>query len=143
MSGTINRADYYSQTQKMLDVYSDFLDDFSSHPITGDIARLRNDQSVKQSLRNLVLTNYGERFFQPNVGCNVNRSLFEMVDLFTIHELQYHIKQTIENCEPRVRLIQVAAVPDDNANSITISIIFSLINSTAIQSLDLILKRVR
>lgn len=142
MSGSI-RADYYSQTQKMPDIYSDFLDDFSSHPITGDIARLRNEQSVKQSLRNLVLTNYGERFFQPNIGCNVMRSLFEIIDLFTIHEIQYHVKQTIENSEPRVNLLQVIVTPNDVNNQITISIIFSLINSTAIQSLDLILKRVR
>ena len=143
MSGTITRADRFTQTLKTPDLFSDFLNDFSAHPITGDIARIKNDQSIKQALRNLVFTDLGERLYQPTVGSNVRRSLFEFNDSVTAADLQYHIKQTIENNEPRVSLLNVTVTSLPVQDKISINIVFAIINTGTVQSLDLLLKRVR
>lgn len=137
------RADRYTQLQKTPDLFSDFMSDLSPHPITKDLARLRNDQSVRQSIRNLVLTNYGERPFQPTIGSTVNRALFEPNDDFLADEIETSIRRTIESNEPRATVISVSALPDNNRNSVSVSIVFSLINSMQPQSLDVILRRVR
>jgi phage baseplate assembly protein W len=143
MSGTISRSDRFTQTQNALNLYSDFLNDFTAHPITGDISRVINEQSVKQSLRNLILTNYGERLFQPTVGSNVLGSLFEFNDLTTASDLKFYISETIQNNEPRVSLQAVNVTETPDSNYVNIDILFSIINSQTIQTLNVIIKRVR
>jgi phage baseplate assembly protein W len=137
------RADRYTQLQKVPDLFSDFLSDLSPHPITKDLSRVRNDQSVRQSIKNLILTNYGERPFQPTIGSTVNRSLFELNDDFLADDIESSIRQTVESNEPRASLISVGVRPSQDRNSIAISIVFAVINSMQPQSLDVILRRVR
>ena len=137
------RADRYTQLDKIPDAFADFLVDLTPHPITKDVSRSRNDQAIRQSIRNLVLTNYGERFFQPNIGSSVNRSLFEPDDLFLENDIIESINRTITTNEPRVSLVNVSVVPTDQDNSIRIDIAFYIINSMQLQSVDVILRRVR
>lgn len=137
------RADRFTQLQKVPDLFSDFLDDLTPHPITKDLTRIRNDAAVRQSIKNLVLTNYNERPFQPNIGSNVNRSLFEPNDLFLQDELESSIRRTIEANEPRATVINVEAIPQSDGFTVSINIVFSIINSMQPQSLDIILRRVR
>jgi len=142
MSGT-TRADKYTQKQKAPVIYSDFLDEFFAHPVTGDIVTAKNEQSIKQSLRNLINTDLGERFFQAQIGSNVRRSLFELNDSITAGDLKYHIQQTIQNNEPRVALIDVVVAFLPTQDSVHINIVFAIINTNNIQNLELLLKRVR
>ncbi len=135
------RADRYTQLDKIPDLFSDFLADLTPHPITKDIARLRNDNSIKQSLKNLILTNYGERLFQPNIGSNVNRSLFNPNDAFLEDDLETSIRSTIEQQEPRVSILDLQIQAGDN--DVTVSIQFAIINSLEPRNLDVILRRVR
>ena len=137
------RVDFITQLTKQPDIFSDFIDDFSPHPVTGDIARLRNDQSVKQSIKNLVLTGLGERPFQPLVGSTVYTSLFEPDDFILAETIKFNIENTINNNEPRANLIDVSVIPSDENNSISINIVFSLVNSQTPQILNLLLRRVR
>jgi phage baseplate assembly protein W len=137
------RVDFITQLTKQPDIFSDFIDDFSPHPVTGDIARLRNDQSVKQSIKNLVLTGLGERPFQPLVGSTVYTSLFEPDDFILAETIKFNIENTINNNEPRASLINVSVIPNDENNSISINIVFSLVNSQTPQILNLLLRRVR
>lgn len=137
------RADRYSQLDKVPDLFSDFLSDLTPHPITKDLTRYKNDQSIKQSIKNLVLTNYGERFFQPNIGSAVNRSLFEPDDAFLENDIVDSVTRTILTSEPRVNLVNVSVSPTDIENSISINIVFYIINNTQLQSVDVILRRVR
>jgi phage baseplate assembly protein W len=137
------RSDFYVQSNKQTEIFSDFLDDFAAHPLTGDIARVRNEQAIKQSVRNLVLTTYGERFFQPQIGSNVNSALFEFNDSITASDLDYHIRQTLENNESRVNVQQVNVKMLTDNYSIAVSIIFTIINTTNLQTIDIFLKRVR
>jgi phage baseplate assembly protein W len=137
------RADRYTQIQKIPDLYSDFFDDLTPHPVTKDLMRVRNDQSVKQSVKNLVLTNIGERLFQPTIGSTVNGSLFEPNDAFLADDLKSSIRNVIESNEPRVTLIDVLVSPQADEVSVNVTIIFALINNMQPQSLDIILRRVR
>lgn len=137
------RADNYTQTQRTPDLFSDFLVDLTPHPITKDVARAKNDAAIKRSVRNLVLTNVTERLFQPAIGGNVNKVLFEPNDIIASEELQYQISEVIRNNEPRVSLIQVQAAFNPNGNDVSVNIIFAIINSQTIQTVDLILRRVR
>lgn len=137
------RADRYTQLNKIPDLFSDFLVDLTPHPITKDVSRSRNEQAIKQSIKNLVLTNYGERFFQPNIGSSVNRSLFEPDDIFLENDITDSIARTISQNEPRVSLSSVSVVPTEIDNAIRIDIIFYIINSMQLQSVDVILRRVR
>lgn len=137
------RADNYTQTQKTPDLFSDFLVDLTPHPITKDLARAKNDAAIKRSVRNLVLTNVTERLFQPTIGGNVKKVLFEPNDIIAASELEYEISNVIANHEPRVSLIQVQAQSNPDGNDLTVSIIFAIINSQTIQTVDFILRRIR
>jgi phage baseplate assembly protein W len=137
------RADNFTQIQKIPDLFSDFMTDLTPHPITGDVTRVKNEVSVRQSIKNLILTNYGERLFQPTIGSNVNRSLFEPNDDVLAEDLRYHIEKTIVDFEPRARVQIIDVQPFPDNDKININIVYSLINSTQLQSVDLILRRVR
>lgn len=137
------RADHYTQTRKTPDLFSDFLVDLTPHPISGDVARASGANAVKQALRNLVMTNLGERVFQPQIGSNVRKALFEINDQAAADDLQYFIRQTIEQNEPRVQLLSVECDSQPDKDRVVCNIVFMLINSQQIQQLDLILRRVR
>ena len=137
------RADNITQLTKAPDVFSDFFTDFSKHPITKELARLRNDQSIKQSVRNLILTNYGERLFQPGIGSNIYRSLFEPNDVIAAEDIRYHIETTVRQNEPRVNLLQVDVFSNQEKDSVTINVVFAILSTNQIQSLDVVLRRVR
>ena len=79
------RADKYTQVGKKQEFYSDFMNNFVKHPVNNSLARLTNEESVKQSIRNLILTNVGERMFEPDVGSTVNNALFEPNEIGRAH----------------------------------------------------------
>lgn len=137
------RADRITQVSKTPELFSDFLDDLIPHPVTGDIARVKNEQSIKQALRNIVLTNIGERPFQSYIGSNVTRSLFDMNDVITAENIRAHVDVAIKNCEPRVNLIDVSVSSFPTEDKMAVNIVFAIVNSTALQNINLILRRVR
>ena len=83
-------------------LYSDFDISFLPDPVTADLMKVENEESIKQSLRLLVLTSVGERVFQPGLGGTVNRMLFEPLDKVTTTVLVKNIGDTIRQFEPRV-----------------------------------------
>jgi phage baseplate assembly protein W len=137
------RADNFTQLKTTPDSFSDFLGDMTPHPVTGDILRVRNEKAVKESLRNILLTHYGERPFQPNIGSNIHLALFEPDDDVTANDLQYHIENAINAYEPRVQLIQVNVQSLPEENKLGVQIFYALINTQNVQNLNLILRRVR
>jgi phage baseplate assembly protein W len=95
---------------------------FQVNPLTYDLIDLKNETAIARSLRNLVFTLPGERFFNQNLGSKVSQSLFENIDDVSASILQDEIKNTIENYEPRVELIGVDVNPnyDDYEFNVTI-----------------------
>ena len=92
------------------------------NPLTYDLIDLKNETAIARSLRNLVFTLPGERFFNQNLGSKVSQSLFENIDDVSASILQDEIANTIENYEPRVELIGVDVNPnyDDYEFNVTI-----------------------
>jgi len=136
------RADVVQRT-KPVEHFSDFLNNMDVHPLNKTIGRVLNEDSVRQSLKNLILTNIGERLFQPTIGSDIYKSLFEPNDVITAENISYHISSTIKHNEPRVILLNVITTPQPDDYSFNVSIVFSLINNPATLNLNLILRRVR
>lgn len=109
----------------------------------GDLYSLTDAEAVKTSIKNLILTDPGERFFNPRLGSGIRKSLFENISSDTEFMIKTMVEATIKNYEPRANLLQVfvTAIPDEHSYSV--SILFSLINNPATQTLNLILNRVR
>lgn len=123
--------------------YSDLDLNFTAHPVTGDISKRKDVYAVTGSLRNLLSTNHYERLFQPQIGSNVRRLLFEPIDVTTATMLQDHVKQTIDNFEPRVKLINVSVVPNYTEQGYTVGITFFMQNRAEPITINLFLERVR
>lgn len=96
---------------------------FDPHPVTKDLPVLVNERAIIRSVRNLVETIPTERFFNPSLGSNVRRSLFDFVDYGTASVIQDQITEVISNYEPRVDgvIVQVDPIPDLNEFEITIT----------------------
>lgn len=138
-----SRADKFTQTFGQTEIFSDFLNSFSIHPISGTLSKTTNVNAVRQSIKNLILTDLGERLFQPNVGSDIRRSLFEPLDTILAHNITDAITNTIKYNEPRARLLNVTVYPGSDEKSIVVNIVFSLINTNAPTTMELVLKRVR
>ena len=94
---------------------------FQSNPLNGDLIAIKNVNAITRSIRNIVLTTPGEKFFDPDFGSNVSNLLFENVDDITASQIQEEIEFSINNYEPRVKLINVEVIADnDNASFDTI-----------------------
>lgn len=137
------RADLYTPTNQNTIYLSDFSTDFAKNPVTGFLAKVNNEQDAKQMLRNLILTNMGERPFQPLVGSKVYNLLFEPADSVTMSMLQDTIAQTIRNNLPFIQLLGVNISDRADQNAYAISITFALVNAVRPVVLDIVLKRVR
>jgi phage baseplate assembly protein W len=123
--------------------YSDFSKNLDQIPGRKDLSRLLNENSIKESIKNIVLTNKGERLFQPNFGCDINASLFENIDNNTVLILRDNIKRAIRTFEPRCDLKNVEIIADLDTNNLQATVVFSVINTSNTTSLTLDLVRER
>ena len=120
---------------------------FVKNPATDDVTTLSNERSIASSIRNHVSTLRGERFFQPDLGCDVNNLLFEnYLDLNSINVLEDEIRQTIEQYEPRVELDSdsVTVIAEADNNEIAVKINFRIVGIEAQpQTLEFIFQPLR
>ena len=102
--------------------YKDISLSFGINPINSDLIDLRNESAISRSVQNLILTNRNERFFNPNLGSDINRQLFEIVSPATAKIIEDYIRDTLINYEPRINLLDVSLIPleDQNAYDVTI-----------------------
>ena len=100
---------------------------FEVNPLTDDLIAIKNTTAIARSLRNLVLTTPGERFFNEELGSQVNNLLFENVDDVTARSVRSEIVNVIENYEPRVELINVDVFANVDDYSMDVNITYSII----------------
>lgn len=124
-------------------IYSDIQKDLDIHPLTKDIALLYDETAVKESLKNLILTDRGERLFQPNLGSDVRKTLFDLNTEATLKLLKEKIKDVINNYERRINLIDVEVLSIYDDNKIKVNIYFYMKNSENQLSTTIFLERVR
>lgn len=136
-------ADKYSIVSKTTDLFSDFAMNLDIHPNTHDVVRIRNEQSITSSIKNLLLTDYYERPFQPTIGSSVRHQLFEIPSLLTAISLQTAIEDTLKNHEPRIQVNSVVVQPSDDMLTYNVTLNYTLINSTTPVSLTMFLDRIR
>jgi phage baseplate assembly protein W len=124
-------------------LYSDFFNNLDPHPLSDDLAVKINEASVRQSIKNLILTDSGERRFQPELGGNIRKMLFENFTPQTVVSVKQRIESLINEREPRASLRDVIITSQEDNNAIIINIIFSVVNRQEPISMDVILERVR
>lgn len=136
-------ASKYASVSPVSDFYSDFHMNMDIHPGTGDVVRVRNEQAIIQSIRNLLMTDFYERPFAPNVGSSIRYALFENITPAMSVVIKTAIEDTLANYEPRVRVLETIVAPDDDHNGYNVRLKFSLINSTTPTEINFFLDRTR
>ena len=117
---------------------------FSKKAITKDINKVTDIQAVKRSIRNLVLLNYYEKPFHPEISGGVREMLFENMTPITAFIIAKKIEDVIENYEPRAKLIGVRAIPNLDTNEYEVIIEFYVVNApTELVDLTVFLERLR
>lgn len=137
------RVDKFTASDKKNQIYSDFLTDLPPHPTSGDVVRFVNENAVTRSIRNLMLTNKNERLFQPNIGSNINRMLFEPMGSSTATAISGYVADTIEKYEPRAKIIGISVVPDYDRGAYTVNVSYFIINKQEPVTTQITLYRVR
>ena len=127
--------------QRTSRAFKDIAMAFGKNPFTDDTNVVKNDVSIKQSIKNLVLTSPGEKPFQPLVGSRVNDLLFEPLDAFTADSLQEEIINTINQFEPRIKLKTVEIQPLWGQNTLNITIVYQVVGQPITESFSFVLQR--
>ncbi len=128
---------------KKRNLYSDVHKDMTVNPVSGDLAAKRNEEAVKESIKNLILTDKGERLMQPLIGGNIRAMLFENNTPAVIKMIQEQVRTTIETYEPRCSLIDVNVLSMIDDNTVKIDIYFYINNIADPISLTVFLERTR
>jgi phage baseplate assembly protein W len=123
--------------------YSDLDLNFNIHPVRKDINKHKGEYAVINSVKNLILTSHYERPFQPDIGSNIRRLLFENLDSITAASLRREIEQTVENFEPRAKVSKTIVTPEPDKNSFRVVLEFYIINRTEPITINFLLERIR
>lgn len=123
--------------------FSDLDLNFTAHPVTGDINIRYDEDAVKNSVKNLILTHNYERPFHSDIGSPVHGLLFELTSPLLAISIRKVITDLIFNHEPRVNLTDVKVNVSPDNNSVYISIYFTILNTIKPVTLDITLERTR
>jgi phage baseplate assembly protein W len=143
MAVSLSRADKITASSVTRLFFSDFTDDFTKHPVTSTLAIVRNADSVKQGFKNLILTDPGERFFNPYFGCGIRGSLGEPDDPFIVEEVTRQISLSVSQFEKRISLMNVSVSAASDQNQLNVSVTFRVSNQPDPITVSLLVSRVR
>ncbi len=113
--------------QRVSKSFKDLSMSFKFSPLSGDLIALKNENAIARSVRNIVLTNPGEKFFDPSFGSSVSEILFENVDDITAITIKDEIENSLRNYEPRVELIDVFVDPNYDSNQFDVTVSYKII----------------
>jgi|TARA_Y100000310_G_scaffold119734_1_gene118451 phage baseplate assembly protein W len=133
------REDLKFQSRK----YTDLDLNFRSHPFTKDVLIKKGDNSIKQSVKNLVLTRKGEKPFHPEIGSHIYSYLFDPISIDTTVNIKTTIEDVINTYEPRVLLLSVDVEGNPDENLYDINIVFRLINEPDPITVEFFIERLR
>ena len=124
-------------------IFSDLDLNFTAHPVTGDITRRFDEDAIKQSVKNLLLTRNYERPFHSEIGSPIRQLLFDLPGPMFNVMLQRAVIDVITNFEPRVNIIDVRVDDYSDANEVYVTLEFKIVNTERPLTLDLALERTR
>ena len=110
--------------------FKDININFKKHPVTNDLVVSRDASAIKQSIINLLLTNKGERLFQPDYGSDIRSQLFEPLDFATSANIERSIRYTILEFEPRINIILLICRPDYEENGFSVEMEYIITGSS-------------
>ena len=123
--------------------FKDFSILMKSNPNTEDFTVVKNENAIKQSVRNLVLTGIGERPFQPKTGSRLRELLFEPYDVFVAQDIKEEIINVITRLEPRITVRQVRVFQDEeDMNTLRVEFDYTIVGETLIQTVDFLLETI-
>ena len=102
---------------------------FQANPLNNDLIAIKNENAIARSVKNIVFTLPGEKFFNPTFGSRISRTLFENIDDITASVIVDEIKESIRNFEPRVELLDVESFPNFDNNQFDVSITYEIIGA--------------
>ena len=126
--------------QRVSQSFKDISMSFETNPLNDDLIALKNSSAIARSIRNIVFTQPGEKFFNPEFGSRVSESLFEIVDEVSSIAIRDEIRSSIINYEPRVRLLDVIVIPNVDDNEMNVTVKYKIIGiDIPPQQLDFVL----
>ena len=130
--------------ERVSQVFKDISMTFQSNPLNDDLIVLKIENAIARSLRNIVFTLPGEKFFDEPFGSRITESLFDNIDEITASIIVDEIRQSITNYEPRVKLEDVKAYPDYEGNGFDVVITYDIIGADIpLQELQFVLQSSR
>ena len=123
--------------------YADLSLDFTANPVTGDVSKVRDSVSVKRGIKNVLMTEEGERLFNPEFGSGIRNILFEPMSDLNTQRLETEIRAAIEAWEGRAEIIAIVITPEYDYNRYRAAITFRIINELEEQALEIFLSRER
>ena len=131
------------QSEIEQEIFRDIPLNLTVHPVTGNLKVLTNAESIKQSVKNIVLTNFYERPYNPEFGGDVLSQLFENMDSITEYNISKNIRVSLENHEPRAIVDDIITTVYDDQNALTVKIKFSVQTIPEPLEVNVLLERVR
>ena len=126
--------------QRVTQKFKDISMSFETNPLNNDLIGLKNSSAIARSIRNIVFTQPGEKFFNPEFGSRVSESLFENVDEVSAIAIRDEIRSSIINYEPRVKLFDVRVNPNPDANEMNVTVKYEIVGiDIPPQQLDFVL----
>ena len=120
--------------------FKDISMSFQTNPLNDDLIALKNSSAIARSIRNIVFTQPGEKFFNPDFGSRISESLFENIDDASADVIRDEIRNSIRNFEPRVNLLSVIVRPNFDFNEMNVTIKYEIIGiDIPPQQLDFVL----
>ena len=117
---------------------------FQANPLNSDLIAIKNENAIARSVKNIVFTLPGEKYFNPNFGSRISKVLFENIDDITASVIVDEIKESIRNYEPRVKLLDVQAFPNFDNNQFDVMIRYEVIGANIPpQQLEFVLQPTR
>ena len=121
--------------------FKDLAVSFNANPSTGDFGVVKNENAIKQSVRNLILTMFGERPFQRDIGSRVKALMFEPWDPFAVDAIKREIFNCLSRLEPRIQVTGVGLRDDSDINSVHVSIDYKIVGEPVSQNVDFLLEK--
>tara|TARA_Y200000002_G_scaffold383099_1_gene403208 strand:+ start:2252 stop:2671 length:420 start_codon:yes stop_codon:yes gene_type:complete len=131
------KGDSFSKSRSFKDIGVNF----SRNANTKDVAIVKNDNAIKQAVKNLILTVPGEKPFQPNVGSRISELLFEPLDPFTADSIKEEVINTITQYEPRVSVNDVFVKINFEKNSFDVELVYRITGLPTVETIEFVLQR--
>jgi len=143
MSELVNLENRLGVLKSKQNQFVDFDLSFKKNPITNDVRKKRDAAAVNQSLKNLILTNFFERPFQPSFGGNIWEDIFEPLDDMSVINIKNRMENAISNFEPRVRELSINFKPLKDENTLVIVLTYQVPASEEVFSTQFSIERIR